>query len=181
MKKRLAVVAVLVVALMLGAVTVEVFARDHGKKESKQWNLEEKFSHKVKFLMKKQEELGLSDEQMQTIKDLKVATKKDLIMKKAEIEILAVDIKAALYQDAVDIDAVNALIDKKYELKKQKAKALVNTCATLKSILTKDQKAKMKQIFKEMKKEDSSCPMKKGAKGHCSMMKGGLMHSQKDQ
>ena len=103
------------------------------------------------FLLKNKEELGLSDKQVGKIKDLKVNTKKNLIRKNAEIEILAIDIKAGLWKDTVDSAMLGKLIDKKYEIKKEKAKSTVNAYAALKNILTKGQKEKLKGLYKSRK------------------------------
>ena len=99
-----------------------------------------------------------------TIKDLDIRTKKDIIRKEAEIEIICLDIKAGMSEDPIDTNAVNKLIDKKYELKKEMAKSFVDGCATLKNTMTKEQKAKMKEIKKAMKQKMAEGKMK------CTMM-----------
>lgn len=154
-KVRMAVIVALVMTfgLMGGA----IFA-DHGKKggcqyEAEKGDLEAQFSAKAHLLMKSQEELGLSDDQMTKIHDLKMNTKKDMIRRDAEIEILALDIKSALHAETIDTKAVNALIDNKYDLKKEKTKALVGAYAALKEILTKEQKEKMKGLWKKSERD----------------------------
>lgn len=132
-----------------------------GKKEEP--GLDEKFYMKAGLIIKSQDELGLSDEQVKKVKDLKHATKKDLIMKEAEIEVIAVDIKAALWEDKIDLAAINGLIDKKYEIKKGKAKALVAAYATLKGLLTAEQLKSMKALY-------SQCSMKGDMKGGMKKM-----------
>ena len=62
------------------------------------------------------------------------------------------DIKGNMQGDRIDIKATNKLIDRKYDLKKEKAKSLVSACAGLKSILTKEQTGKMKDLWKKCKK-----------------------------
>ena len=111
-----------------------------------------KVFHKAHFLLKSKEELGLSDKQVKKIKDLKLEAKKDLITKKAEIEVLALDIKAKMHEEKIDTKAINKLIDKKYELKKAKSKSLVGAYAALKNVLTKEQKKKLKGLYKKCKK-----------------------------
>ena len=91
---------------------------------------------------------NISDEQVKKIKGLKVSTKKDLIRKKADIDIVALDIKSALWEDEVDLATVNALIDRKYDLKKEKAKSLVAAYAALKGILTEEQRDKLKTLYR---------------------------------
>lgn len=139
---------ILLVLVCLSLLVPSVYA-EHGKMKSGHGDFSQKFYKKAMMIIKNQEELGLSDEQVEKIKDLKISTKKDLIRKKAEIDILALDIKASMWEDTIDLDAVNALIDKKYEIKKEKAKALVAACAVLKSTLTADQKKKMKSLCRK--------------------------------
>ena len=151
----------LIVALImfLGVGLSAAFADTHGEsmkkeyqhKEYKPQDLEAKFFHKAHKLFKNKDELGLTEKQVDKLKDLKVRTKKDLIRKNADIEIIALDIKSQLYGEKVNVKVVNDLIDKKYEIKKAKAKALVAAYAELKDVLTKAQKEKLKELYEEKK------------------------------
>ena len=114
--------------------------------------LEEKLYHKAHTFLIYEEELGLTEEKVKKIKELKHETKKELIRSKADIEIIAVDIWAELYNNPIDVDAVNKLIDQKYEIKKAKTKALIQALATLKATLSEEQYATMKKIWKDSKK-----------------------------
>lgn len=153
-KRRIAVVVVLVMTFgLLGGAAFADHCEKGGCQHAKdKGGLEAKFCAKAHFLMKNQEELGLSDDQIAKINGIKLNNKKDLIKRNAEIEILALDIKSALYAETVDTKAVNALIDKKYDLKKENTKVLVGAYAALKEILTKEQKEKMKDLWKKCKK-----------------------------
>lgn len=158
MNKKLTVVVFVAMFLLLGSFLSTSYAYEQGKgkrcqqgKGQHQKSLDEKILYKAHLYLENKEELGLTDEQATAIKDLKLKVKKSLVMMKAEIEVAALDVKAALYKDSIGADAVNALIDKKYELKKAKAKSLVSAYAELKSILTKKQKDKLKEIYKELK------------------------------
>jgi len=143
----LSVVAVLIAGLAVSA----AFAADHKKKDGHRKGMDEKLFYKAHMMLRNEIELGLSDEQVGMIKDLKLSTKKSMIRQKAEIEILALDVKAAMWKDTIDVEAVGKLIDQKYELKKQKAKSLVAAYAELKGILTKEQKDKLKELWKSCK------------------------------
>ena len=152
MKKGIAVAAIIILAI--GILTPYGYA-DHcpmmkggGQKDG----LEEKFCHKAHFILENEEDLGLSDEQIGKIKDLKLETRKDLIKKDAEIETLALDIKAKLSEDVIDTKSAGELIDRKYELKKEKAKAIVEAIASLKNTLTEEQRKKLKGLWKKCKK-----------------------------
>ena len=151
-RKSLAIVF-LTLVLVASFITGEVFADGHGKSKGDHGSLDKKLYMKAHFLLKNEKELGLTDAQVEQIKNLKYETKKDIIKRKAEIDVLAVDIKRALWADTIDTDAINALIDKKYELKKAKAKTLVSAYAKLKATLTDEQKEKMKTLWSECSKK----------------------------
>ena len=79
-----------------------------------------------------------------------------LIKQNAEIEVLALDIESKMHDYQIDADAVKKLVAQKYELKKAQAQGLVEAIAKLKGNLTKDQYAKLKQMWEEGKKEHCS-------------------------
>lgn len=114
-------------------------------------NMQGKFFQKFGKIMKNQEALGLSDEQLDVIKKLKWDLKKEMIKQTAEIDVLEVDIDAALYEDTVDMEKVGGLIDQKYEYKKAKAKTIAGAVAELKKILTEEQLAKLKELHYQNK------------------------------
>jgi hypothetical protein len=111
----------------------------------------EKLMMKAHCLVMHQEELGLSDEQVAMIKELKYTTKKQLIAKDAEIALAELDVKKAMWQDPIALATVNPLIDKKFELKKEKMKMLVGVYAELQSMLTDAQKTELKALKKKIK------------------------------
>ena len=125
-----------------------------GKKDCKDKPLGKKVLKKLHMIFEHQEELGISDDQLAQIKELKIALKKDLIKKEADIELVKVDIRSALYEDEINLAAVNKLIDQKYETKTSKSKKVVSTLAELKKILTKDQIDKLKDLKRK------GCPLK---------------------
>lgn len=160
--RRLVPLVCIALTLMLIVSLSVVYAFDHGKggfkgcskeKGYSQKGLDDKFNFKAHLFLGKREELGLTDEQVEKIKDLKLKVKKELIMKEAEIKVLGLDIQTAMQGDSVDVEATNAVIDKKYEAKKAKAKFLIKSYAELKDILTKAQKSKLEDHWKK-KKED---------------------------
>ena len=68
---------------------------------------------------------------------------------------MAIDIMAKLKEHPIDLEAVNKLIDQKYEMKKAQIKSLVASYAKLKSILTEDQIKILKTLWEPpmLKKE----------------------------
>ena len=117
------------------------------KGSSHHGGLDDKFFHKAHFFYMNQEALGLSEKQVKAIKALKMSVKKELVTKGAEIELLKIEIKSLLYMPKIDTGAINKLIDKKYELKKEKAKFLVAKIAAIKAIPTEEQMVKAKSIW----------------------------------
>jgi hypothetical protein len=152
MKKWLIGLVALIIAL--GWMQSVSFAEMKGKMGAKgphEMSLEDKLFKKIHVIYEHQEEIGVSDEQMEQIKGIKTDLKKDLVKSEADIDVIKIDYKDALYQDEVDIDAVNKLIDQKYEVKKAKAKKVVAAYAQFKKILSKEQMEKLKDKYSEMK------------------------------
>ncbi|MDD5019534.1 MAG: hypothetical protein PHH75_06810 [Candidatus Omnitrophica bacterium] len=110
---------------------------------------EDKFHMKAFYLLANADEIGLTDDQVKTIEDLKLKVKKNLIMKDAEINTLGLDIAAALKEDEVDMKRVNALVDKKYDLKKQRTKDAIQGYIDLRGILTNEQREKLKETWSQ--------------------------------
>ena len=138
--------ALFIVAGLLSTVAyADGWGKDHMGKEKV--DLESKFMKKAGIVLGNETELALTDEQVQKIKDLKTATKKEVIKVNAEVDLISVDINAHMWSDKIDTAATDKLIDKKYDLKKQKSKTLVKACAELKNILTEEQKSELKDIW----------------------------------
>jgi hypothetical protein len=109
--------------------------------------LEQKFYMKAHFIMENSEALGLAQEKVDAIKALKMETKKALIRQEAEIDIAGIDLKSAIHNYPIDVEAANKLVDQKYELKKAKAKTVVAALARLKGELSQEQYDKLKSLW----------------------------------
>lgn len=160
MKAKLITTVFLTLVLTLAWSVSDACALSCCKAEIRQCNDDNKLFYKAELILRNQEELGLSDEQVERIKDLKLKARKDLIKSEAEIEIIALDINAKMMQEATDIAAINKLIDEKYELEKARAKSLVKAYAELKGILTEEQKKRLKDLHKKCKTARSKVPSK---------------------
>ena len=114
-------------------------------------SLEQKFYKKVHFLMQHQEEIGLSEEQIESVREIKHKLKKDIIARDAEVDTIKVDIYAKLYDKKVDVEGIKQLIDQKYEFKKSKAKAVVEAYAAVKDLLSEEQYETMKKVWRASK------------------------------
>ncbi len=128
-----------------------------GKCSGQGCGFEKKLFSKLHLVLVHQEKLELTDEQVGKIKQLKMSTKKDLIKREAEIDLITVDIKTKVCEDNICLKSIGKLIDKKYDLKKEKAKALVGVFAELKNILSDEQKKQLGKIVCKVS-NSSGCP-----------------------
>lgn len=118
-----------------------------------------KFMKKASFLLSNEKELGLSDEQVQTIKDLKLKVKKIAISVDASMQTFELDAMAKMSAKTLDVEGLNAMIDEGMAGMATQTKEIVTAYASLKSVLTADQMAKAKEIWAA--KSASTCPLKK--------------------
>ena len=112
------------------------------------------FFMKAHFILENKEALGLAEEKAEAIKQLKLETKKAMIRQNADLEIVSLDIMTELHAYPVDVKALNALLDRQYDLKKAEAKNMVVAIAKLKETLTPDQYAKMRSLWQSGEKEE---------------------------
>lgn len=119
----------------------------HGKSHGKESKpLHGVLFEKAGFMLKHSDALDLSKEQKKSIGQLKTKIKKTMIRRKAEVEALAVDIRAKLHEEKADAAAIHALVDKKYAEKKKLSKAIIDALIELKGIPTKQQWEKFKEL-----------------------------------
>lgn len=146
-------IVVCVMALLISLAAAPVYADGHKSmcrcEGMMKMDLDRMLMYKFGLIMMHEKELNITDQQMEAIKDLMIKTKKDLIAREAQIDTVAVDVKAALWKDKIKLDEINLLLDRKYEAKKEKAKMLVASYAALKDLLSKEQIDKMKYLMKE--------------------------------
>ena len=120
-----------------------------------------KFFHMAHTIFENHEELGFSEENLRKVKDLKINTKKNLIRSTAEVDIIAVDIMAKMWEESPDMAEINKLIDKKFTLKKEAMKELLSAFLSLKKMLSKEQMRKLHGLCKAnpspAEKEKSCC------------------------
>ncbi len=128
-----------------------------GSKCSKKSGMEDKVLGKIMTAIKNKKALDLSDTQVKKLKEMKYSLKKEVITKDAEKDLVYLEIKNKMWEDKIDVDAVNKLIDKKYDIKKEKAKTVVATCAALKDTLSKEQYEKMKELDDGKSKACKKC------------------------
>ncbi len=119
----------------------------------KAWGVKDRFFKKAYFCLKEKDRLQLNEQQQKKIKDLKISLKKELIRNRADIDVLNMDIKSATWSDPVDTKALGGLYEKKYNLKKQKMKKVIQAYSELDKVLNKKQKEMLKELKALYKRE----------------------------
>ena len=129
-------------------------ARQYGK--SHHFRLDDIFFQKVHLALANEQDLDLSDEQVEALKTLKRETTKSIIRQTAEIEVLEVDIMSSLWQDEIDIVQLHKLIDDKYTVKTTKSKTAAEAYVQFKKILSEKQADKLREVWREQRYGHSS-------------------------
>jgi len=109
--------------------------------------------------------LGLDDKQKDALKALRSRTMKDMVKKKADMQIAGIELKDLLDKDPVDLKAVEASVKRKESLKGEMFLAHVRAHEEMKSLLTADQRKRLKEM------------MEAGHGAGCGMM-GGMTHGE---
>ena len=110
-----------------------------------------KFMMKAKFLIHNQDALGLTDDQVRTIRDLKYEAAKQMIENQAKIQTTELDLKKEMHQDAVNLDKINTLLDMQADAQKALSKSSVKALVDVMNVLTPDQKKKVMKMCQEQK------------------------------
>jgi len=108
--------------------------------------------------------LGLDDKQKDAIKGIRSKTMKEMIKAMADKQIAGIELKDLLDKDPVDMKAVEALVKKNESLKTEMFLAHIKAREEIKSILTPDQKKRLKEM------------MEAGRGAGCGMMGGEAEH-----
>ena len=108
--------------------------------------------------------LGLDDKQKDAIKAIRSKTMKEMIKAMADKQIAGIELKDLLDKDPVDMKAVEALVKKNESLKTEMFLAHIKAREEIKSILTPDQKKRLKEM------------MEAGRGAGCGMMGGEAEH-----
>ena len=123
-------------------------------KEQGQCPIAGKFMMKAHFLLENKTDIGLSDDQVKAIKELKLQMEKDNIRQNADEETFMLDLKSKLAEDKVDVEGAGALIDQNSAAVAVAAKSNLAAYAKLKGLLGPDQIKKMKALYEQMEKNE---------------------------
>lgn len=105
---------------------------------------------KAHMMLCNKEDLGLSAEQVETIKAIKLDTKKAAVKMDADMQIFMMDINARLSDENMDAEATKKMMDEQMSNMTASSKASVDAYAKLKAVLTPEQNAKCKEMCKQM-------------------------------
>lgn len=127
-------VLLLAVVLLVG-MSVSSYAM--GKKD-----MPGKGMHGDQMMMDKFAALGLDEKQKETITAIHLRMKKDVIRKKADIDVAEVELRELLGKDAVDLKAAEAKVKQIESLRADMKMMHIRTHEEIKSNLTPEQKKK---------------------------------------
>ena len=130
-------------------------------REHSQCPITGKFMKKTQFLLENKSEIGLSDDQVKTIKELKLQMEKSEVQQRADRETFMLDLKSMLAEDKIDVEDASKLIDGNFDAASIAAKSDLATYAKLKSLLTPDQVTKMKALHEQMEKKERAAGKEK--------------------
>ncbi len=91
-------------------------------------------------------DLGLTAEQIQGIREIKIEAKKHNIRMKAEMEIMQLDMKVMLKSDTFDAEAAKAMMEKGMPGMMEGGKKVIDWYGKFRSILKPEQWEKLKEI-----------------------------------
>lgn len=123
--------------------------------------------------------LGLDKKQMTAVREIHLATMKDVIKKKADIKIAKIELMEILSKDPVDMTAAEAAVKKLEGLKTEMKMTLIKSMVEIKSNLNPEQKEKFSSMMRHMmmKREMMRHGMKGGMRGgECQCHKRGMGH-----
>jgi Spy/CpxP family protein refolding chaperone len=109
-------------------------------------------------------DLGLDDKQKDALKALRSKTMKDMAKRMADRQIAGIELKDLLDKDPVDMKAVETSVKKNEALKTEMFLAHIKAHEEMKSILTPDQRKRLKEM------------MEAGHGAGCSMMHSDAEH-----
>ncbi len=99
-----------------------------------------------------QKELGLTQEQISKIKDLKFSTDKEVIRLRSDMELKEIDLREELSKDSPDMNRVKNLIKAKHSIMAEIELAKVKEYIGVKKILTPEQIEKFKTVMRNRAK-----------------------------
>ena len=97
--------------------------------------------------MEKFKALGLDEKQNAAVQAIHLRTKKDMIRKRADVQVAEIELKEVLSKDPVDMSAAEAAVKKIEGLKSEMRMLHIKAMEEIKSGLTPEQKKKFNSIM----------------------------------
>ncbi len=104
------------------------------------------FGHPMWGLLKR---LDLDEQQKASIREIRDMTMKDTIRKKADLEIVRIELKELLFRDPVDMKAVEAKLKQEETLRTEMRLSHIKAMQEVKAKLTPDQRKKFREMIEE--------------------------------
>jgi len=114
----------------------------------------------LKIYMRYADEIGLSEEQVEKLRDYHYKKKKRIIKNKAEVDIIKLEIHQLLDEDEPNQDKIDAKLDKLGPLKAERAKICIQATLMARKLLTPEQRKSAKRLSQRLKKFTFSLPLK---------------------
>ena len=122
-------------------------AEDYSKAPAYQWDMSKEFFKKVSFVLNRNAEFGMSDKQIEEVKDLDRKTRKQLIKLEADLKTVDMDLANEMKKTKLYINAVKSLIDTKYNLHKERDLLFIDAFIRLEAVFTPEQADEVKSVF----------------------------------
>jgi len=96
------------------------------------------FTH-IESSLDRVEQMEFSKEQVGKINKIKLDLDKELVKRKAEIDVIKLEIQSMIWQQKMDVKAINSLLDQKYKIKNALARFIVSSMKKFNDVLTEEQ------------------------------------------
>ncbi len=123
--------------------------RTHKQEQAPHCPIAGKFMQCSGLLLGNAAEIGLSDDQVKSIQQLKNDMIKRGILGKAGMEVFMIDMQSKLAEEKLDVDGIGKMIDEGTKIMSEDAKASLSALSKLKEIVKPEQMKKCKEICKK--------------------------------
>ena len=128
---------------------------DHGSSAMHEWAHQIALSF-FKHMLKNKEEMSLTDEQIQQLRDLKINYKKNRIRMKADVDVAEIDLHVLLWDEKAKLADIEAQMNTVHGLMTKLHMASIKAKRDGKAVLTDEQRSRMDKIHKRMKSHGGS-------------------------
>jgi Spy/CpxP family protein refolding chaperone len=112
----------------------------------------------VSLMLMWKEQLGLTDEQERSLRELRTNFQKESIRQTAEIDVAELELNGLLEQEKVDIAKVEAVAKKIAMLQADLRVSRIKTIEAGKAVLTPEQRGKLEQLGRESMRDPGAPP-----------------------